>query len=264
MENAPSKILHLLTDKKTRALKDDFFAKKQIVPGRQQFIEQADKWFLDTKINKLQGIEKFKNKDIIIGCTQFIENLCLKYKWNIQVLPEDYAYYSVMGKQPTQVGSLVPNVPLITSVPNWKYGHRPQWNEILEECKNKNIDIHLDCAWLPVARDIELNFDHPNIKSIGMSISKIIGSWNRIGLRYSKQKSVDSIALYNAKGKYNDALISAGSYIMQNLDRDYVWNTYKKQYEEVCKEYNLEETNFINVGKQDGVPVGIAHLVTKL
>ncbi len=264
MENAPTKILHLLTDKKTRAIKDNFFAEAQKVPSRDEFIEQADEWFMSTKINSLHGIEQFPNKDIIIGCTQFIENLCLRYKWNIQVLPDDYAYYTVMGKRPTQVGSLEPNVPLIVSVPNWKYGPRPQWGDILNECQNKNIDIHIDCAWLPVARDIELDFDHPNIKSIGMSISKTIGTWNRIGLRYSKQKTVDAISLYNARAKYNDALISAGSYIMKNLDRDYMWNTYSETYSNVCKEYNLEEGHFINVAKQDGTPVGIAHLITKL
>ncbi len=264
MENEPSKILKLLTDTKTRSLKDDFFANEQKVPSRAEFITQADEWFMSTKINSLHGIEQFPNKDIIIGCTQFIENLFLKHKWNIQVLPEDYAYYTIMGKKPTQVGSLEPNIPLIVSVPNWKYGHRPHWGDILNECQNKNIDIHVDCAWLPVARNIELDFDHPNIKSVGMSISKIIGGWNRIGLRYSKQKTVDPITLYNQSGKYGDALITAGSFIMSNLERDYVWNTYEKQYEQVCKEHNLEETNFINVAKKDGVPVGIAHLLTKL
>mgnify|MGYP001446793028 FL=1 len=97
-----------------------------------------------------------------------------------------------------------------------------------------------------------------------MSISKTIGTWNRIGLRYSKQKTVDAISLYNARAKYNDALISAGSYIMENLERDYMWNTYSETYSNVCKEYNLEEGHFINVAKQEGTPVGIAHLITKL
>ena len=80
MENAPTKILHLLTDKKTRAIKDNFFAEPQKVPSRDEFIEQADEWFMSTKINSLHGIEQFPNKDIIIGCTQFIENLCLRYR----------------------------------------------------------------------------------------------------------------------------------------------------------------------------------------
>ena len=66
MENEPSKILNLLTDKKTRALKDDFFAKEQTVPSRTEFMEQADEWFMSTKINELHGIEQFPNKDITL------------------------------------------------------------------------------------------------------------------------------------------------------------------------------------------------------
>ena len=42
MENEPSKILKLLTDTKTRSLKDDFFANEQKVPSRTEFITQAD------------------------------------------------------------------------------------------------------------------------------------------------------------------------------------------------------------------------------
>lgn len=261
MEHLPSKILLPLIDDKISNLKQRYFNEPQKVPSREEFIAQATDWFLSTKINKLSGIKKFPHTDIIIGCTQFIENICLKNKWNIQVLPEDYAYYSVMGKQSTNVGDLEPNKPLIVSIPNWKYGHRPQWNVILKECEQKNIDIHIDCAWLTVARDIELNFDHPNIKSIGMSISKYIGSWNRIGLRWSKQKTLDSVTMYNAQKKYNDALISCGSFIMDNVERDYGWNTYGEKYQTVCKEHNLEQTNFIYVAKQNGAPVSVSNLL---
>ena len=53
MENEPSKILKLLTDTKTRSLKDDFFANEQKVPSRTEFITQADEWFMSTKINDM-------------------------------------------------------------------------------------------------------------------------------------------------------------------------------------------------------------------
>ena len=256
-----NKKLFPLIDDKIFNLKNRFFEESQKIPSKDEFIEQANSWFLSTKINKLNGIDKFSNKDIIIGCTQFIENLCLKYKWNVQVLPEEYAYYSVMGKQSTNIGELLPKVPLIVSIPNWKHGHRPEWKKILEECENKNIDIHIDCAWLTVARDIELDLDHPNIKTVGMSISKYIGSWNRVGLRWSKQKTLDSVTLFNAQGKYNDTLVSCGSFIMDNLERDYGWNTYGEKYKTVCQENNLEETNFIYVAKENSEPVSISNLL---
>jgi hypothetical protein len=261
MEHLLSKTLQPLIDDKISNLKQRYFNESQKVPSRDEFIAQATNWFLSTKLNKLSGIDQFPHTDIIIGCTQFIENICLKNKWNIQVLPEEYAYYSVMGKQSTNIGDLVSNKPLIVSLPNWKHGHRPHWNAILKECEQKNIDIHIDCAWLTVAKDIELNFDHPNVKSIGMSISKYIGSWNRIGLRWSKQKTLDSVTMFNVQKKYNDALISCGSFIMDNLERDYGWNTYGEKYQTVCKEHNLEQTNFIYVAKHNNEPVSVSNLL---
>lgn len=256
-----NKTLLPLIDQKISSLRNRFFEESQKIPTQKEFIKQASDWFLSTKLNQLNGIDKFPHKDIIIGCTQFIENICLKNKWNIQILPEEYGYYSVMGKQSTNVGELIPDVPLIVSIPNWKHGHRPEWKQVLKECESKNIDIHIDCAWLTVARDIELDFDHPNIKTIGMSISKYIGSWNRIGLRWSKQKTLDSVTLFNAQNKYNDALVSCGSFIMSNLERDYGWNTYGEKYKSICQEHNLEKTNFIYVAKQSGQPVSISNLL---
>ena len=114
-----TKILSPLIDEKISILKNRFFKEPQNNLSRDEFIEQANSWFLATKINRLNGLEKFPHKDVIIGCTQFIENICVKHKWNIQVLPEDYAYYSVMGKQSTNVGKLLPGIPLIVSILNW-------------------------------------------------------------------------------------------------------------------------------------------------
>ena len=253
-----------IEDEKIKNLKKRFFSDPQKIVSRNEFIEQADNWFMATKLNQLHNVDQFPNKDIIIGCTQFIESLALKNKWNIQILPRDYAYYAVMGKRPTEIGSLEPEVPLIVSIPNYYYGPRPKWNQILEECENKNIDVHIDCAWITVSKDINLDFGHPNIKSFGMSLSKYIGSWNRIGLRYSKQKSMDSITMFNAQQKYNDALISCGSLVMDNIERDYGWNTYGEKYKKICKDNNLQETNFFYVAKKDGECVSVSEqLISK-
>ncbi len=259
-----SKKLIPIEDEKIKNLKKRFFSDPQKIVSRNEFIEQADKWFMSTRLNQLHSVDQFAQKDIIIGCTQFIETLALKNKWNIQVLPRDYAYYAVMGKQHTEIGNLKPGVPLIVSIPNYYYGHRPEWEAILEECKVKNIDVHIDCAWMTVAKGINLDFGHPNIKSFGMSLSKYIGSWNRIGLRYSKQKSMDSITMFNTQHKYNDALVSCGSFMMDNIQRDYGWSTYGEKYKNICKDNNLQETNFIYVAKKDNECVSVSEqLISK-
>lgn len=248
-------------DDKILNLKEKFFNEPQKNPDRNSFIDFSHEWFMSTKLNNITGIELFANKDITIGCTQYIESICLKYSWNIQVLPEEYGYYNLMGKSYTQPGELLPNVPLIVSVPNWKHGHRPYWQEILKECEEKNIDIHVDGAWFTVAKDISIDLTHPAIKSFAMSLSKYIGSWNRIGLRWCRQRSLDTITMFNVQNKYNEALTSCGYFIMNNLERDYGWNTYGAKYNQLCKEHKLDSSNFFYVAKKDNVPVSISDML---
>ena len=242
-----SKVLTHVQDPKILQLKKDFFEQPQRIPSKKDFINTAQEWFLSTKITQLNIPTSFKDLDIIIGCTQYIETICLKNSWNIQVLPNEYAYYTVWGKQSTLPGELKEGVPLIISIPNWRFGPYPDWDKILKECEQKNIDIHIDCAWITVAKDIHIDFDHPNIKSFAMSLSKYIGSWNRIGLRWSKQRTMDTITMFNLQGKWNDALTAIGYHYMNNIERDHGWLEYHLDYNRLLQEYDLRGGNYYYV-----------------
>lgn len=236
---------------------------------RDIFIEQAKDWFENSAINNVTGFDHFPVVDVIQGCTQFFESVILKYGWNgFQILPNDYAYYSLMGKYGTEIGELEPNKPLLLSLPHHSSGGlRPEWPEILKECEEKNIDIHIDMAWMVKSKDITLDLNHPCIKSFGMSLSKLSMEWNRIGLRWSRQQEMDSITIFNHyyKGAVNVGAMACGSFIMRNLDRDYAWNTYSDLNNEICQEFDLEPTKFVHVArsKESGRIVGIGRLLTK-
>lgn len=247
-------------------LKDKWYSNSQGTISNNDFIPLADEWFKSTSINNLHGWDQFSCVDIILGCTHYIESIILKYGWDgFQVLPEDYAYYGLMGKFGFEVGNLVPNIPLLVSLPNWKYSDvRPEWDAVLKECEQKNIDIHIDFAWIITAKDIEIDLSHPNIKSFAMSMSKYNMHWNRIGLRWSKQRTMDSVTIFNHYyGEVNNGTISCGAYMLNNIPRDYVWNTYEKQYNQLCETYDLVKTKLVHVAKIPGndYPVGIGHLI---
>ena len=215
-----------IMDDRLDNIKTRFFKEPQTEVTHDGFISKAEKWFLSTEINSLTGVEKFPCVDIIMGCTHYIESLASRQKWNIQILEREYAYYHLMGKKPTSVGKLEPGVPLIISLPNYYYGHRPEWESVLKECEQKEIDIHVDCAWVTTAKGFELNFDHPNIKSFAMSTSKYNMGWNRIGLRWSRQRTIDSCTLISKQRKYYGLSTAYGAFMMDNLPRDYGWSTY--------------------------------------
>ena len=257
--------LRLIQDEHLTKLKESWYRDSQQSIGHDQFVAKASAWFRSTKLNKLQGFEKFPCVDVIMGCTHFIESNASKNKWDIQVLPKEYAYYSLMGKQPVEQGSLQTGKPLLVSMPNYFHGKRPEWEELLKECEKKEIDIHVDCAWLVTAKGFDLNFDHPNIKSFAMSMSKYDLAWNRIGLRWSRQRSMDSCTLLSAQRKYNELTTACGSFMMDNIPRDYGWDTYGELNKAICKKLGLQQTMFFHVVRDyNGKLYSIGNILGKI
>jgi len=250
-----------------KKLKQDWFEGSQKIVPYENFIPLADEWFKSTKVNDLQGWEQFPCIDVIMGCTHFIESFILRHGWDgMQILPEEYSYYSLVGgKHGTELGQLKPNIPLIISLPNWRYADlRPGWTDLLKECEIKNIDIHIDFAWLTTARDIQIDLDHPCIKSFAMSMSKYKLEWNRVGLRWSRQRHPDAITMFNHYyGSVNTALTSCGAFMINNIPRDYGWNVYGDLHFQLCRELELSPTKLLHVAhSKDYQPLGIGKMLS--
>lgn len=238
-----------LNDSHLTSLKQKWYSDPQKSISHDEFVDKASAWFQSTKLNDLQGWSEFKCVDVIMGCTHYIESMASKNRWNIQILPKEYAYYTLMGKQSTAPGQLQEGIPLIVSLPNYYHGTRPEWQEVLRECEHKHIDIHIDCAWITAAKGLEFDFDHPNIKSFAMSMSKYNFTWNRIGLRWSRQRTMDSCTLISKQRKYNELTTACGAFMMDHIERDYGWKKYGVAVEKICKKLNLKPTMFFYVVK---------------
>lgn len=256
-----------ISDNLLLGLKNRWFQESHPHVTNQAFIPIADEWFRSTKINTITGWDKFPCVDVIMGCTHYIESFILKYGWDgMQILPEEYAYYGLMGKYGNELGSLEPNKPLIISLPNWKYADlRPEWTDLLVECEQKNIDIHIDFAWITTARDITIDLDHPNIKSFAMSLSKYSLQWNRVGLRWARQRTMDSISMFNQYyGDVNSGLTSCGVFMINNIPRDYGWDTYGTVHNQICADLDLQPTKMIHVARSNetGDVLGIGRLLS--
>ena len=96
LKNDLTKILYPIDDQLMVDLKNNWFVKKQENISHDKFLNKAQEWFKATKLNQLEGWNAFPCVDIIMGCTHYIESLCSKHNWNIQVIPKDYAYYGLM------------------------------------------------------------------------------------------------------------------------------------------------------------------------
>jgi hypothetical protein len=141
----------------------------------------------------------------------------------------------------------------------------PDMKEILDECVLKNIAVHIDSAWISCCRDVDFDYSHPAIRSVGISLSKGLGlGWNRIGLRWTKDTKADSIVIMNDFHMNNRALAMIGLHFVRNLPTDYLWLTHGNQYYKVCKDFNLIPTRSIHLALKDGHPVGVSPLIRYL
>lgn len=227
-------------------------------------IETTD-WIINSKLNQLAGLDSFDRVDIINGCTQFIDDIYMSSP--VQVLRDDYRYHERLGLAYVKdVGSLIPDIPLIIAMPFPSIGAPHQnMEEILHECKIKNIAVHIDGAWVSCCRDITFDFGHVAIRSAGISLSKGLGlGWNRIGLRWTRQTKADSVTIMNDFHMNNRALAMIGLHFIRNLPTDYLWNTHGTCYQRICHDFNLMPTNSIYLALRNGQPVGVSPLIRYL
>ncbi len=230
------------------------------------FKTETEQWILASPFNDLKGLDSFGRKDIIIGCTQFIDTIYMNGP--VQVLSNDYRYHDrlklAIGFK--DVGSLIPDVPLIIALPFPSLGRiHPNMEEILDECTKKNIPVHIDGAWITCSRAINFNFDHPAVVSVAISLSKGLGlGWNRIGLRWTKETKPDAITIMNDFHMNNRALAMIGLHFVRNLPSDYLWLTHGEHYYKVCRDFELTPTRSIHLALRNGQPVGISPLIRYL
>jgi hypothetical protein len=232
----------------------------------EQFKEKATKFIFGSTLNNLSGISTFPFVNIMSGCTQFIDNIYMQ--GSVQILRGDYKYHERLGLAYVKdVGSLIPEIPLIIAMPFPSIG-APHHNmeEILNECLVKKIKVHVDSAWATCCRDIVFDYGHPAISSVGISLSKGLGlGWNRIGLRWTKEKTNDSISIMNDFHMENRMPTMVANYVLDNVYSDYLWTKYSDLNLKVCKDFDLTPSKAIHMAfNKHGGFVGLTPLLRHL
>jgi len=222
-------------------------------------------WITKSTFNNLKGFDSFYRSDICIGCTQFIDNLYMDGP--IQVLNNDYRYHERLGLAFVKdVGSLIPEVPLIIAMPFPSIGApHPNMESILNECMEKNIPIHIDGAWITCGRSIDFDFSSPAVVSVAISLSKGLGlGWNRTAIRWTKSRDPDSITIMNDFHMNNRIPIMVANHFLKNLEPDHLWKTHEVSYNKICRDFNLVPTKSIHLALRNGHPVGVSPLIRYL
>ena len=216
------------------------------------FKQTAAEHFFNTSMNKLHGVEAFVHQDVIVGCQQYIDNLISKNGLDgLQIFEHDYHYYKLLDPniKYVTVDNLSSNKPLLLALPF--PGHLDKHRDIkkiIDICNHKNIDVHLDCAWLVSAFDIDFDFDQPCIKSFAMSFSKAYClHWNKVGIRWTRDLDpTDTITILNQTNAINRLSLYVAQTYMKKFPIDYLCKKHIQQYFEICNELKLRPSKIIH------------------
>lgn len=229
----------------------------------QQFKNVFVKWLNNHKFSTFKGLDAFTRHDIINGCTQFIDDLYQRCG-TLQTFENDYKYHWRLNNdiEYATVDTLDPNKELLISMPFPFYGDvHPDMKKILDAAHEKNIPVHIDGAWISCIRDIEFDFDHPAIQTVGISLSKGGMGGNRIGLRFARKTPEGAVTIMNDFNMNSQSLVSMGIKFMEELGPEYFWTQYKDHYDKVCEDFDLQPTKAIHLASKNGKPVGVRPLL---
>ena len=261
-------------DKHLLQARVDFFKNKNnesikyITSEYDDFIHSFEQSLLAHKFIKIKGLEHFVQKDVITGCQHFIDQMIMTHGLrNLQVFKGGYNYYEKIDPKIVYVDlqTMIPGRPLILEHPFPSTGDRhPQYKDIINKANNTGIDVYLDCAWLPSAWDQDLDLTEDCIKGMAVSLSKCFGlHWNRIGVRWLKKNTKDTISIENEYRMVSYPNVMIGKYYLDKFPMDYLISKYRKSYFNMCDTHDLTPCKTIMraYNKEKRRMVGVANLL---
>ncbi len=232
---------------------------------------QFDYWLISHELSSYSGIDAFKRRDVINGCTHYIDDLYQRLGPKLRTFEGDYKYHWRLNNNINYftfdqlLKARDEKEELLISMPFPKYCDvHPNMNMILDACLEYNVPVHIDGAWISCCRDINFNFDHPAIKTFAISLSKGGLGCNRIGLRYARETPPGAVTIMNDFWMHHKALLWMGTLFMSEFGPEYFWNKYEAKYNKVCKDFNLEPTKAIHLARKNGSIVGVRSLLRAL
>ena len=218
------------------------------------FLQEIDKWITEHKHIKYTGLETFTRRDAILGTTQQLDELHHLHGSAITVYKGEYKYHRRLTdfnvKQITSYNEITNGDVFVASYPsNITTGYHKDFDKLLDHCAEHNVPVHIDGAWFGQCRNFEFDVTHPAVQSVSVSLSKALGMGSqRIGIRYTREKTVGPISIMNDFAYANVSDMWIGVEAMKHFGTDYWWSNYGELYSKVCKDFDLEETDSIHVG----------------
>jgi hypothetical protein len=245
---------------------DDFYKWNPVHTGDldEQFKISFDAWLSNHTLSTWRGLAAFPRRDIINGCTQFIDDIYQRAGKDVVTFEDDYKYHWRLNQEIeyATADSIKHGQELIIAMPFPFYGDvHPDMDQILDTALAEGVPVHIDGAWISCIRDMDFDFDHSAIHTVGISLSKGGMGGNRIGVRYARKTPEGAVTIMNDFNMNSQAPVSMGMKFMAELGPEYFWKEYADEYRQVCSDFDLQPTKAIHLAKKDGRPVGVRSLL---
>lgn len=226
----------------------------------QEFTDRYFDWLNSSKLNKIEGLENFKNRKLVAGTIQAFDHFYLRhYRRRFRFFKGEFMYHSACLKQNIDWSwlddrNIEDNDAVIVSVPFSDWGTQRDINDILEQCNDLQVPVLLDFAYFPCTKNIEINLDDfPCVETVAFSISKAFygGEFLRVGMRLQREDWDDGVDVFNSVDMINRISVGIANELIKKYSVDHNWDTYSDDYFSVCKELNLEPTDCIMFGLGD-------------
>lgn len=220
---------------------------------RQQYLDTYE-WYLgNMKLNKISGLDRFKQRHLINGTTQAFDEAYHRYAHRrLRIYRGEYAYHKrvvpgfvYIEDEPIRRGDYV-----IVSVPHCTTGDVPVgFYDMLDACAARYVPVIVDCAYIGTCADVMFSVDHPAIESVSFSLTKGTGTGHiRSGVRYSDIDDDMPIAQQN---KYDHTVLGAakvGMWFMRNLNSpDFIPERYREAQLSACSDAGLSPTKCMHL-----------------
>ena len=217
------------------------------------FLKEVDAWINSHKHVRYYGLDSFTRRDAIHGTTHQLDELHQLYGRNIAVYKGEYKYHRRLTdftvNQITHYSDLKKGDVFIVSYPSCiTTNYHKDFDKLLDHCDEHDIPVHIDGAWFGQCRNFEFDVTHPAVQSARGSLSKALGIGSqRIGIRYTREKTVGPISIMNDFAYANVSDMWLGVEAMRHFGPDFWWSNYEDKYTKVCADFDLKESNSIHL-----------------
>jgi len=206
------------------------------------YLNLYDDWIASTKNNTFVGLDDFKYKCYSNGTTESFDKFYLfNSQRRFRCFSGEYMYHKLAWRNGffwkyLEDDELRENDAVVISLPFADTGDKHVlYDSLMKQCIKLGVPVLVDCAYFGICKDIEFNLSYECITDVTFSLSKTFPvSYARIGMRYSRKDTDDTLFVYG-KIHYNNKIgANLGIKYLNKFSPDYIPNKYGDKQQEFC------------------------------